>query len=129
MIECPRCGALNHTHTEHDVCVGCGVVFGGMELKAVRKQTDDAGASYASLLVKSILVTLFCCQPFGIVAIVYSALTMGHNDAGRYQQAHKTAKTAMMWNYIGLGVGLAVGLGWMLFVLVLGGLGSAGTTP
>ena len=91
---------------------------------------DGSGLGRASHnLVSSILVTLFCCQPFGIVAIVYSALTMGHNDAGRYQQAHKTAKTAMMWNYIGLGVALAFILGYVLLVVVLGGLGAAGTTP
>src|SRR3546814_12888831 len=38
-------------------------------------------------LVESILVTLFCCLPFGIVGIVYAASVHGKYDAGQYNEA------------------------------------------
>lgn len=55
-----------------------------------------AAQSLPNYLVQAILTTIFCCQPFGIVAIVFAAqvnskLTAG--DVAGAQQASKNAKT------------------------------------
>lgn len=66
------------------------------------------GSPAPSHLAQSILVTLFCCQPCGIVAIVFSAIAMGKNSSGDYEGAAAAAKTASIWAWVGFGVGLVV---------------------
>jgi hypothetical protein len=48
-------------------------------------------------LVWSILVTLFCCLPFGIVAIVKSSQVNGLYAQGRYAEAQASADSARKW--------------------------------
>jgi hypothetical protein len=76
-------------------------------------------------LVESILVTIFCCQPLGIVAIVFSALAMSANGKGDYADAWEKSKKAKMFIWIGFGVGLAVGLAYGALMLLGGGLAAA----
>ena len=45
-------------------------------------------------LVASIIVTLFCCAPFGIAAIVYAARVETLWQTGRYEDAEKTSGKA-----------------------------------
>ena len=58
-------------------------------------------------LVESILVTLFCCMPFGIVGIVYAAMVESRFYAGQYDAALQASQTAGKWTKIGFWVGLA----------------------
>lgn len=48
-------------------------------------------------LVLSIVATLLCCLPAGIVAIVYSALAMGRVGANDLVIANKYIKNAKIW--------------------------------
>lgn len=48
-------------------------------------------------LAVSILVTIFCCLPFGIPAIVYSAMAKSKKEAGDFDGAQKDAKQAGNW--------------------------------
>ena len=48
----------------------------------------------ANHLVWAILVTLFCCLPLGIVAIVYAAKVDSLAAAGQYAQAQEAADKA-----------------------------------
>ena len=57
-------------------------------------------------LTQSILVTLCCCIPFGIVAIVYSAQVNSKLQAGDFAGAQKASDNAKMWGWIGFGVGI-----------------------
>jgi len=69
-------------------------------------------------LVQSILVTLFCCQPFGIVAIIYSAQVNRKLQAGDYEGAVQASKMAKTWCWIAFGAFLAVAiLSILLFVV------------
>jgi hypothetical protein len=45
-------------------------------------------------LIESILVTIFCCMPFGIVGIVFAAQVNAKFDAGDYEGALKASKEA-----------------------------------
>lgn len=55
-------------------------------------------------LVLSILVTLFCCPPTGIVAIVYSCQVNSLYNANRLQEAQNASKWAQRWSIISLAV-------------------------
>ena len=58
---------------------------------------QPAGQQPNNYLVWSILVTLFCCLPFGIVAIVKSSQVSGLWAQGRYAEAQASADAAKKW--------------------------------
>jgi hypothetical protein len=70
-------------------------------------------------LVQSILVTLFCCLPLGIPAIVFSAQVNGKLAAGDWVGAQQASKMAKTWCWVSFGVGAAIGL-FYLIAIVLG---------
>lgn len=69
-----------------------------------------AGPKPPNYLVQSILVTLCCCLPFGIVAIIYAAQVDGKYSSGDYQGAVTASNNAKMWSLISLGIGVVVNL-------------------
>jgi interferon-induced transmembrane protein len=48
-------------------------------------------------LVESILVTIFCCQPFGIISIVYASQVNSKYALGDYEGAKIASKNAKKW--------------------------------
>lgn len=48
-------------------------------------------------LAWSIIATLLCCLPFGIVAIVYASKVSGLWAQGRYDEAQRASNTAKNW--------------------------------
>ena len=67
-------------------------------------------------LVESILVTIFCCLPFGIVGIVYSSSVNSKYDSGDYAGAQLQSKEAGKWTKIAFWVGLS---GLILYFILL----------
>ena len=57
-------------------------------------------------LVQSILVTLFCCLPFGIVGIVNATKVESRFYAGDIDGANRYSANAKKWTKIGFWVGL-----------------------
>jgi phage FluMu protein Com len=57
-------------------------------------------------LVEAILCTLFCCLPFGVVAIVFAAQVNGKLAAGDYQGAVEASRTARTWCWVSFWLGL-----------------------
>jgi hypothetical protein len=72
-----------------------------------------APATIPNYLVQAILVTLCCCLPFGIVAIVYAAQVNSKLEAGDIAGAQESSRNAKMWCWIGFGCGLLAVLIWM----------------
>lgn len=85
-----------------------------------------AGGATAPLdtwLWQSIAVTVFCCLPLGIVAIVKSAQAGSARDAGNLALAQTRAGEARTWTMWSFGVGLvAIGI-WVVFAVFLGARG------
>ncbi|OHB72769.1 MAG: hypothetical protein A2V70_13915 [Planctomycetes bacterium RBG_13_63_9] len=67
-------------------------------------------------LVEAILVTLFCCLPFGVVAIAFAAQVNGHLAAGNYQAAAAASNSARTWCWTSFWCGLAAAALWVLLV-------------
>ena len=73
-------------------------------------------------LVESILVTIFCCLPFGIAGIVNAAKVESRFASGDVDGAHRASAQAKKWTIIGFAFGLVV----ILIYVVLMVLGIAG---
>jgi hypothetical protein len=71
-------------------------------------------------LVESILVTLFCCLPFGIVGIINASKVESRFYSGDVDGAIRASEEAARWTKIGFWVGLSVVVLYFLFVVVLG---------
>ena len=69
-------------------------------------------------LVMAILVTIFCCWPLGIPAIVFAAQVNSKFAQGDYAGAEESSKKAKMWSIISLIAGLVIGLLYVLLMMV-----------
>lgn len=78
-------------------------------------------------LVESILVTLFCCMPFGIVGIIKASSVESKFRAGDYVGALEASKSAGHWTKLGFFISIIV---YILYFLFFGMalLGAAGNT-
>lgn len=75
-------------------------------------------------LVWAILTTLFCCLPFGIVAIIYASKVDGQWASGNYGEAYESSRKAKNWSLIAAAVGaLAIVI---YVILVCAGLATLG---
>jgi hypothetical protein len=70
------------------------------------------GPTIPNYLVQSILVTLCCCLPLGVVAIVFSAQVNSKLAAGDIAGAQDASNKAKMFAWIGFGIGLVVMIIW-----------------
>ncbi len=71
-------------------------------------------------LVESILVTIFCCLPLGIVGIVNAANVNSKYDAGDYLGAQNASREAGKWVKWGFISGLIIGILYIVFAVILG---------
>ncbi len=62
----------------------------------------------SNYLVFAILTTIFCCQVFGIVSIVYAAQVNSKWYQGDYQGAINASRNAKTWAWVAFGSGLII---------------------
>lgn len=75
-------------------------------------------------LVESILITIFCCLPFGIVAIVNAANVNSRLAVGDYAGAQEASVNAGKWVKYGL-IGGVLQFVVPIFVVFVMGIGGA----
>lgn len=80
----------------------------------------QGGAEIPNYLVWSILTTIFCCLPFGIVSIVFAAKVDGLRAAGDIQGAMEASRKAKTWAIVAASAGLVVVVLYLVFFLVIG---------
>jgi hypothetical protein len=87
----------------------------------ISTRRSETGTNVPNYLVQSILVTLCCCVPLGIVAIVNAAQVNGHIAAGNYEAARNASEQARKWCTIGFFLGIVVNI-IVIVVQVMAGL-------
>ena len=78
-------------------------------------------------LVQSILVTLFCCLPLGIVAIVFAAQVNSKLALGDFYGAQEASSKAKMWCWWSFGLGLGGVVIYFAIMMLIGLTGMAGS--
>lgn len=109
---CPKCGFQNAENTWK--CVSCGEVLPQRSIAPSRPQPPSE--PIPNHLVMAILVTLFCCQPCGIVSIVYAAGVDSKAMAGDIEGARRASDNAKMWAIIGM---FSVAIMFMIYILLM----------
>lgn len=84
-----------------------------------------APATVPNYLVPAI-ISVFCCWPLAIVAIIFAAQVNGKVAAGDIAGAEDASKKAKMFSFIGIGLGLAGILIYIIFIVFIGGMSAIG---
>ena len=66
------------------------------------------------------IISIFCCWPLGIVAIIFAAQVNGKVAAGDIAGAVDASKKAKLFSFIAIGLGLVgcvIGVVWWVFVI------------
>ena len=103
---CPHC--QSQVPLNAAACPSCGMDLSNVSTPqaAAPQPTPASPPKLNTWLVPSILVTVRCCLPFGIVAIVFASKANSCLGAQDYEGAQKAAKTAKIWFWVALGTGL-----------------------
>ena len=123
-MHCRTCGARNDD--EARFCVNCGqkleeqeAMYGGGPAYAPYGVPGGYPQHIPNYLVQAILVTIFCCLPLGIVAIIFAAQVNGKVAAGDITGAQSASRTARTLVIVPVVVG-AVVIGIALLAGLLG---------
>jgi hypothetical protein len=112
---CTKCGTKNDDNAFK--CVQCGNILQDVQQSGTGTPEKMVIPTY---LAQAILVTLFCCLPFGIPAIVYAAQVNSRFAAGDYTGAVEKSKKAKTWCW----VAFWVGLGLLIINVLIGVIGA-----
>ncbi|MBK9577416.1 MAG: CD225/dispanin family protein [Fibrobacterota bacterium] len=92
---CPKCGSLND-----DGAIRC------IECKEVLRLDVSGNEEVPNYMVQSVLVTLFCCMPLGVMAIVSATKANELAKKGEVDEALAAADKAKTYLRMSFGVGL-----------------------
>lgn len=117
MKYCPKCGST--VPDESSFCPKCGTNI----LNAASPTPLSQNCQPSSVppcppthLALSIIVTLLCCLPFGIVGIIKSCGVSKDYAAGNYAGAQLASKQAKTWNIVGICCGL---FWWIIYIILI----------
>ena len=82
--------------------------------------TGPVGTKPNNYLVQSILVTLCCCLPLGIVAIIFAAQVDSKWNSGDHAGAVNASENAKKWSMIALILGLIANIGVVILQVLAG---------
>jgi interferon-induced transmembrane protein len=80
-------------------------------------------ANVPNYLIPAIL-SLICCWPLSIVAIIFAAQVNGKVAAGDIQGAMDASKKAKLFSFLAIGLGLVGGLIYVILMVLGAGLGA-----
>lgn len=115
---CRKCGTPNADNANQ--CSQCGESF---VMTAPPQQVYATMPEVPTRLAPAILVTLFCCLPFGIVAIVYAAQVSAKVSAGDIRGAMECSNKAKFWCWLAFWLGLIPTLIYIAVMLFAGAAG------
>jgi len=93
----------------------------GQQNQGYYQQNDFNGmpqepVNWVPYLILSIISTLCCCLPFGVVGIVFSAKINSAMLAGNLEEAQNNAKMARIWIIVSFAIGL---LTWLIYMVLI----------
>lgn len=123
-MNCPNCGTSNLDNAA--VCVNCGRSLAAGAASYTPPPPPSAagygtapsgavGAQIPNYLWQSIVVTLCCCLPLGIVGIIFAAQVNSKLAQGDVAGARDASQKAKMFTLIGFAVGLIIIVLSMIF--------------
>lgn len=121
-MNCPNCGTNNLDNAT--VCANCGrsLSVGAQSYTPPPPVSPGYGpgpgaAPISNWLWQSIVVTLCCCLPLGVVGIIFAAQVNTKLAQGDVAGAQESARKAKMFTLLGIGIGLAV---WIVYLIFFG---------
>lgn len=114
-MNCPNCGTSNLDTAS--ICANCGRPLASAPAHSYtpppgsHSYAPPAGQRIPNYLIPSILVTFCCCQPLGIVAIIFAAMVNSKIARGDTAGALNASKNAKLFCWIALGLTV---LGWII---------------
>ena len=122
-MNCPNCGTSNLDNAS--VCVNCGrsLAAGAPSYTPPPPPPSSfgtpapayTGPQIPNYLWQSIVVTLCCCLPLGVVSIIFAAQVNSKLAQGDIAGAQDASQKAKMFALIGFGVGIVVIILSMIF--------------
>ena len=131
---CPHCGAKQNEvqanevqpNAEQENAAGYQDVSGYQNNSGYQNVTgyqnngQKPEINYVPYLILSIISTVCCCLPFGIVGIVFSVKINSAMNAGNYEEAAQDAKMAKIWTIVSFVVGLLFWIVYFVFGMMAG---------
>lgn len=109
---CRNCGAEIPDGSRY--CTNCG-----------QSQTPDRNIYEAPVrnrpsnyMILSILVTIFCCLPFGIVGIIFASRVDSAWNSGHYDDAVEFSRKARNWSLWGIALCLLVYIAYFALIAI-----------
>jgi hypothetical protein len=99
-VYCTHCGSERPDNASS--CPQCGT-----PVPYFAAPVGAPGGTVPNYLVQSILVTLCCCLPAGVVAIIFAAQVNSKLAAGDVAGAMAASRNAKIWSWVGFGLGCA----------------------
>lgn len=90
---CSACGVK--TKADQIMCIECGASPNAAHFPGTSQTVDNQ-------MVKAVLVSVLCCLPFGIIAIIKSSEVNGKLAAGDVVGAQMSASSSSNWSNIGM---------------------------
>lgn len=109
-MNCPNCGTSNLDNAP--ICANCGRALMQSQYAppppapSYGASSNPAGMNIPNYLWQSIVITLCCCLPLGVVAIIFSAQVNSKLAQGDVSGAMEASRKAKMFCLIGLALGL-----------------------
>jgi len=104
---CHNCGKQNDDSASF--CAHCGEPLPGPGEQPTQNPPpvyqSQVPVRVSNYLAQAILVTVFCCWPFGIPAIVYAAQANAKAARGDVAGAQAAASSALVWCWVSFGAG------------------------
>ena len=98
-----------------------GTVYAGPRLDpgwgGDKSDASEREIPIPSYLVQSILCTLFCCMPFGVIAIVHAAMVGSKMAVGDFGSARDMSDKARMWCRLSFWCGFGIGVLYLIAAL------------
>ena len=120
-MQCPKCQA--QVADDAQFCPVCGSavrsVAAAVPPLAAAVPPAQAPVTVNTWLIPSILVTLCCCLPLGIVSIVFAAKANSCVGQGDLAGAQDAAAKAKMWFWIALVCGFFASIIWVALQILV----------